>query len=337
MKKKLSVKSKEERQGLYFREPSVEYFSTGCCLLDQVLGGGIAEGRLANVVGDRSSGKTLLSIECCLNFHIKYPDSKVFYVETEAAFDAGYAQTIGLNIEDAYFNFISDVVTVEELHDKIVEVLDLAEKEKIRCLIVLDSLDALSDSAELQRSLDQGSYKVSKAKLLSEIFRRVMKRVGQTHTTIIVISQVRERIGVMFGEKKMRSGGRALDFYASQILWLRELKKLKKTHKGMERTIGIQVEATCRKNKVGPGYRSCGFPILFHFGIDDIASSVEWLLDIGEEKRLELELTKRNYRSVLSNLQQHDYLGLREELNTLVPQLWNEIEANFVPTRKKYE
>lgn len=319
-----------------------DFIPSGCTLLDCVLGGGYPVGRMANIVGDRSSGKTLLAIEACLNFLNKFKDRHVFYIESEAAFDFDYAESLGMNLDSKFFNFVDDVYTVEDLHEYLVKIV----KNYLGSFVIIDSLDGLSDKAEMERDLDKGSYGTSKARLLSEIFRRNMQDISKTNTTLMIVSQVRDNIGVMFGEKKTRSGGKALDHYASQILWLAEIGKIKKTIKGINKITGINVKARCKKNKVAKGFRECEFPIVFGYGIDDVLSMVEYLFKAESMNREYIEelngvctikkLTKTNYKTALASFTDDQYKQFQLDLAEIVPGIWEEIEDEFTPKRKKY-
>src|SRR5206468_8961680 len=107
------------------------------------------------------------------------------------------------------------------------------------------------DDAEQKREIDDGSYGANKAKKMGELFRRLVADLEEANVLLIVVSQLRDKIGVMFGEKQTRTGGRALDFYASHIVWLAEIGKIKKTIQKVERVIGVNVRARVKKNKVG--------------------------------------------------------------------------------------
>lgn len=337
-----SISANTEKIGNYFlsEKPNIKFFSSGCQLLDCVLGGGYVVGRMVNLVGDKSTGKTLLAIEACANFHRTYPKGKVKYLEAEAAFDKGYAAALGMPLEVVEFvDFNKDEEkpdnTVEALYENLLKTINDQEncKTKEPLLYIIDSMDALSDRDELERDIDKGTYGAKKPKVVSEIFRRLVDRLEKAEITLFIISQVRDNIGVTFGSKDTRSGGRALDFYASQILWLAELGKIKKMVRGIERPIGISIRAKCKKNKVGLPYRECDFPVLLGFGIDDIEANLNWL---EKAKALEdLGYSKNDIKKVAEQVKSGD-VELRNKISSYTKEVWREVETGFLPTNKKY-
>jgi hypothetical protein len=204
-------------------------------------------------------------------------------------------------------------------------------------LYILDSLDAVSDKDELEGEFGKDSYGARKPKLLGQLFRRVVQLLEQKRVHVMIISQVRDNIGVTFGEKHTRSGGKALDFYASQILWLASMGKLKKTRGGVERTVGVKIRAQCKKNKIALPFRECEFPIIFGYGIDDVTACVEWLQKV---KRLDtVSLTDAAAERLLKGLDKlsdADFASTRETVASAVKNSWYEIEEQFLPTRRKY-
>ena len=308
--------------------------SSGCTLLDCVLGGGYAQGRVVNIVGDKSTGKTLLAIEACANFAHRQPKGKIYYNEVEAAFDVDYAASLGLPTDRV--EFVDDCSTVEDFFEHLTKIIEETPKDQ-PALYIVDSLDALSDTAEMERGIDEGSFGASKAKKLSQIFRRLIQELEGKKITLMIISQERDNIGVTFGKKSTRSGGRALDFYCSQVLWLSQLKQLKKVKKGVERPIGIMVKAKCEKNKVGLPFRDCEFPLIFGFGVDDITAGLDWLKET--DNLAALELTEKTFDAMkkgLFGLPNDEYHEFRKKVSKAVRTCWDEIEEGFTPLRKKY-
>lgn len=299
--------------GLYFSsaKDNLQFIRSGCTMLDMVLGGGWALGRMANIVGDKSTGKTLLAMEAIANCFHQYPDARVRYNEAESAFDSDYARALGIPIDRVEMK--EDCKTVEELYDDVDFWIKEELKKKQPALYILDSIDALSDAAEMERGFGESSYGGAKAKKFSEFFRRKRQELKETNVCLLMISQTRDNIGAMFGEKHTRSGGKALDFYASQILWLAHMGMLKRTVSKVERPVGVKIRAKCKKNKVGLPFRECDFEITFGYGIEDAKASHAWLKEVGESTKAD-----------------------GEALRTFVMTKWHDIERTFIPTRRKY-
>lgn len=327
-------KEEQEESGNYFlsEKRNLQFFSSGCVLLDCVLGGGWPLRRISNIVGDKSTGKTLLAIEACANFNKNWPDGKIKYHETESAFDEEYAEVLGFPV--TVVEFIQDIDTVEGLFTSLEVLAEEQTQTDEPLLYIVDSLDALSDKTEMESNIESGTYGTGKAKMMSQLFRRLSNKVKKANMHIMFISQIRDKIGVRFGSKYTRSGGHGLDFYASQIIWLYEIGKIKHTIKKVERITGIDVDVKCKKNKVGPPFRTCEFPLLFYYGIDDVTASLNWLKEI---KALgELEILDKDIPSVAVAIKSGDDPELKQVLDKTVIRLWNGIESSFMPKHKKY-
>jgi recombination protein RecA len=300
--------------GLYFSSPKmdVSFISSGCKTLDLALGGGWARRRIANVVGDKAVGKTLIMIEAAANFALIEPKGKIRYREAESAFDNNYAAALGFPVERVDFG--EPIDTIEDVFEDLEKVLKGAKGPEI---YIVDSLDSLSDRAEMDRKIDEGSYGMGKAKMLSQMFRRLVRDLANKDVTVFIVSQVRDNIGVTFGRKTTRSGGRALDFYASQVLFLSQLGRLDRTISNVKRVTGVKVRAQVDKNKIGLPYRECGFPIMFGYGIDDWKSCADYLKEVTGEIVPKATSLK--------------------ELHKMVEDHWWEIERKFMPTESKYK
>ena len=319
----------------------VEFLTSGCTIIDCVVGGGWAMGRVVNIVGDKSAGKTLLAIEACANFDRQYPDGYMRYGEAEAAFDQKYAEALGLPEGRVDFNGSNPdkgLDTVEDFFEDMNRCLDKHGDKPM--LYILDSLDALSDAAEAGREIDEGSFGANKAKKMGELFRRLVRRIEESRCLLIIISQLRDKINVTFGEKQTRSGGRALDFYASQVVWLADVGKLTKEIGGVKRVVGNDVKLRCKKNKVGLPFRECEYPVIYGYGVDDMAANVQWLLEVKRGERLkEVGMSEAGYKVRIGNLRNKggpEAASVREKLNRIVRDEWTKIETKFLPQSRKY-
>ncbi len=333
--------TEEGRLGNYFTESKpLEFFSSGCGMLDLALGGGWPLGRISNIVGDKSTGKTGLAIEACANFYRTFPNGKIFYREAEAAWDDSYSQSLGMPLDKVDFGEDEegnelDFFTVEDLFEDLEKVLK-ALPDDTPALYIIDSLDALSDRKELELEIDKDTMGARKAKLLSQLFRRLTKRLNKKRTHVMFISQIRDNINSFgFGRKTSRSGGHALDFYCSQVAYLTRVKTLKSAKKGVERATGIRIEAHLDKNKVGLPYREASFEIKFGWGIDDLGASLNWLKEI---KRLDI-VGGKDPGDVIKELNKLEDIPFQSEvlrIQTATAELWREIENSFLPQKRKY-
>lgn len=316
-------------------EPPVQMFPSGSTLLDLVNAGGWALGRVVNIVGDVSTGKTLLAIEAAANFARLRSARSVRYCETEAAFDDSYAIKLGLpsDIQKA-----SEVRTVEDFYDDLLAFIKTLDGSG--GLYILDSIDALSSQAEARREItDKSTYATEKAKVIGEVFRRLVVDIAKKNCCLMLISQTRDNIGHMFVDKK-RSGGNSLDFYASQIVWLHELKKERREVSGVERTVGVRVRAQNKKNKLGEPFRQADFLLVFNYGVDDELSNIEWLRhNKAEQNGLMVPLDR--YAMAVRRAREKRDLDLlskyASELRAATRGRWLEIEDALRPPLRKYE
>jgi recombination protein RecA len=333
-KSKPKLENQELETNSYFKpQAPLEFVSTGCTIFDCALGGnGWPLGRIINLVGDKSTSKSSLATEAVINFLLQYPDGLAFYRETEAAFLLSYSEGMGLPLDKVDFGDPEKpVTTVEEFARDLGAFVGRCLAKKVPGIYVLDSLDALSDEAEMGRDIGEGSYGTKKAAKLSELFRTCTRKLEQANVLLFVVSQVRENINAMFGEKYRRSGGKALDFYSTGIAWLSHLKTLKRTIKKVERPYGIMVGVKIKKNKVAMPHRECSFPFLFGYGIDDLTASLDWLKSIGRLEGSGLENIDVN------KITDEDYKLFQQRAATLVKEIWDDIEETFKPVRRKYD
>jgi recombination protein RecA len=343
--------------GLYFSSPhtDIQFIPTGSRLLDRALGGGWAQSRVANIVGDRSTGKTLLAIEAAANFSRLYPQGRndIGYRESEHAFLPDYARTLGMPLErldnwDARRGELTHRYTmIEDMFDDLSDVIakqkqkQAGRKQPPPYLHITDSLDALSDEAEQARDIRKGTYGAKKPKILSELFRRLCGPLEQANITLLIINQVRSKIGMHFGRDVERTGGRALDFYASQAIYLADIGKEKRTVRGQDRITGVNILAKVDKNKISQSYRAVEFPILFGYGIDDVRSCLNWLYEIKALKDFQFkDQTKAGITKYLTKFEGYTKEQRDEEvdeLHLLIDKHWFAIERELAPKRRKYE
>jgi recombination protein RecA len=328
------VASQRESGGLYFARPNKtrKFISTGAKILDLIMGGGWARGRVGNVYGDTSTGKTLLMIEACRNFADSCPKGKIRYREFEDAFDVPYAKALGL--PSSRIDFGSESLdTVEDMFE---DLEDICSKATTPELYIVDSLDALAHRAELNRKIGKASYGGEKAKVMSQMFRTVVRLMGEKDVTLLIVSQLRDTFA-RFGKTKKPGGGKALPYYSSQQMALVQTGVIRRTMRGIERPVGINVKAKMDKNKVGLPFREAAFDIMFGFGIDDARACVRFLETTGFLKDIDLEKKKVSlYLQQLEHMNRADYNLELKDLREAVDRRWYQIEEGFLPKRSKY-
>lgn len=316
------------------------FISSGGTLLNLALtnttDNGYRAGRIVNIVGDKSTGKTLLAIEIMsYAYHVmkKKYDMKLIYDEGEAAFDKEYAAKLGLPVDKIDFR---ESETVEDWYESIEKEINLPTKEKKDFTIyILDSLDSIVSEGELEQEFNKGSFGMDKQKQMSKLFRRLVRKIRRNNILLIVISQLRDKIGVTFGETKTRSGGLALNFYASQIIWLYEKGKIKKGNL----PVGLEIKAKIKKNKLWKPFREVDFSILFEYGIDDLGSNVDFL----KENKVCVSDGGSRFSWDGKNYPREDFIQFisennkEQEIKDLVKKTWDEIEeASKIIRKPKY-
>jgi len=276
----------------------------------------------------------LLCIEATANFALKYKKGRIRYREAESAFDQGYAKAIGMPIER--IDFGEPLETVEDMFE---DLQNVVEKSKGPELYICDSLDALSDRGEMARDMDKGSYGAEKAKLLSQLFRRLIRKMERKQVTCVIVSQVRDKIGVSFGRKTTRSGGKALDFYASQVAYLAHIGRLQRTIKGMKRATGIEVRAHMDKNKIALPFREAQFPVLFGYGVDDVTACLMYLKEAKLLKECGFVAEDITNSKLARELMSAPHDEAQKEIAYIhrrVQKHWYEVERKILPPRTKY-
>jgi recombination protein RecA len=244
----------------------IEAIPTGCLSLDLAMGvGGVPRGRIIEIYGPESSGKTTLAQ------HIVAEAQKMggvaAFVDAEHALDPDYAKKIGVNIDEM---FISQPDTGEQA----LEIVETLVRSNAVDVIVVDSVAALVPKAEIEGEMGD-SHMGLQARLMSQALRKLAGIVAKSRTTVIFINQIRMKIGVMFGNPETTPGGNALKFYASVRVEVRRSAQIKQN----EHVIGNRVKVKIVKNKVAPPFRTCEFDIMYNEGIS-IAGD---LLDLGVE------------------------------------------------------
>ena len=244
----------------------VESISTGCISLDIALGiGGIPRGRVTEIYGPESSGKTTL----CQ--HIVAESQKVggvcAFIDMEHALDPSYAAKVGVDIENMY-------ISQPDTGEQALEIADSLVRSGAIDVIVVDSVAALVPRAELEGDMGDATMG-NQARLMSQALRKLSGAIKQSNTAMVFTNQLRQKIGVMFGNPETTTGGQALKYYASVRLDVRRLQAIKSG----QQIIGNRVRVRVTKNKVAPPFRQTEFDIMYDEGISRAGD----LLDLGVE------------------------------------------------------
>ena len=340
-KSRKRVKSEEDtRHDIYFlsNDKDMEFLSTGCEILDCVLGGGLVLGRITNIIGDKSTAKTALATEILANLLLQYSNAEAAYRESESAFDEEYVKALGIPVDQIDFGDPDNpMTTVEEWHDDILSFID--EVGDAPAAYVLDSLDALAEEGELSRKITDSSFGGDRPKKIGLILKKITGKLKKqkSRVAVVIVSQVRDNIGVKYGDKQRRAGGKALDFYASQFLWLAHKGIVTKTRNNIKMPVGITILAKCKKNKIGFPFRQCEFDYRFGFGIDDVKANLDWLKSVKKLKRV--DLTDKKITPFLDEMEGFSVDDYQDERTFIAEQTriaWREVQETFMPKRSKY-
>ncbi len=332
--------------------------STGSTMLNLALTdktiGGFLKGKYYFMVGDSTSGKTFLSMTCFAEASINpnFDDYRFIYDNVEDGclmdiprlFGKGVAQRIegptGTKKNPGYS------YTIEEFYYNLDDALDIG----VPFIYVLDSMDSLSSEAEGKKFQEQkeafqqgkkteGSYGDGKAKKNSESLRKILGRIGKNGSILIILCQTRDDLGFGFS-KKTRSGGRALKFYATCEIWSSVIQTLKKTVKGKARKIGVRAQLETKKNRITGKLKTVGVDIFPSYGMDDIGSCVDYLIEEKYWKKTAKGIRCPEVRiqgtreKIIAGIEAK---GLQDKLKEACQTCWMEIEdACSLKRKNKY-
>jgi recombination protein RecA len=244
----------------------MEAIPSGSLSLDLALGvGGIPRGRITEIFGPEASGKTTLGLHAIAE--AQKLGGTAAYIDVEHALDPSYAKRLGVNVDDM-------LISQPDTGEQALEITEALVRSAAVDIIVIDSVAALVPQAELEGQIGD-THVALQARLMSQALRKLAAAIGKTGTAVVFINQLREKVGIIFGNPEVTPGGRALKFYSSVRIDLRRMDTIKQG----DEAVGNHVRARVVKNKVAPPFRSAEFDIMFDHGISREGN----LIDLGAE------------------------------------------------------
>jgi len=245
-----------------------EVIGTGSLMLDIALGiGGLPKGRVVEIYGPESSGKTTLTLQVIAQ--CQKAGGTAAFVDAEHALDPGYAQKLGVNLDDL-------LISQPDTGEQALEIVDMLVRSNAVDVVVVDSVAALTPRAEIEGEMGD-THMGLQARLMSQALRKLTAQISRTKTVVIFINQLRQKIGVVYGNPETTTGGNALKFYCSIRLDIRRKKAIKRG----DETIGSECKVKVVKNKLAPPFREADFEILYGIGVNKLGELVDTAEKLG--------------------------------------------------------
>ena len=299
-----------------------EFISTGSSILDLAISnrpnGGIAVGRITEINGLESSGKSLIGTHILAETQKK--GGLAVYIDTETSVSREWLETIGIDVQNLLYLHVETVEDIFECIENIITKIRESDRDRLVTILV-DSLAAASTKVEMEADFDKDGWATAKAIVISKAMRKITQMVGRERVALVFTNQLRQKLGVMFGDPWTTSGGKALPFHSSTRIRLKNMGQIKDTKKN---TLGMKARAQIIKNRLGPPLRHADFNLYFDSGIDDKGSWLQVLKDhkllkvAGAWYTLEYEGKDIKFQSKDFNKKLEEIDGLEEHLYDII-------------------
>ena len=247
---------------------NIETISTGSISLDLATGiGGIAKGRIAEIYGPESSGKTTLTLHIIAE--AQKNGGKAAFIDAEHALDPEYAENLGVNIDEL-------IVSQPDTGEQALEICEMLVRSGALDVVVIDSVAALVPKAEIEGAMGDSVVGLQ-ARLMSQALRKLAAIINKSNTSVIFINQLREKIGIMYGSPEVTTGGKALKFYASMRFDVRRVETIKKG----DEMLGNRVKVKIVKNKLAPPFKQAEFEIMYGEGISNMGDIIDSAINVN--------------------------------------------------------
>ena len=261
-----------------------EFISTGSSVLDLAISnrpnGGVAVGRITEINGLESSGKSLIGTHILAETQKR--DGVAVYIDTETSVSREWLETIGVDVSKLLYLHVETVEDIFECIESIIVKIRESDRERLVSILV-DSLAGASTKVEMEADFEKDGWATSKAIIVSKAMRKITQMIGRERIALVFTNQLRQKLGVMFGDPWTTSGGKALPFHASTRIRLKNMGQIKVGAKND--VIGMKCRAQIIKNRLGPPLRHADFNLYFDSGIDDMGS---WLTVLKDHKLLKI-------------------------------------------------